>query len=454
VAELETLSKSRDDREPASVPPAPYLFVLLECDRPLGGSSRHSLADLDRVEIGRAEERTFERRDRALIIGIPDLRMSQPHLRLTRRDGRWVAEDAASKNGMIVDGQQRGRVTLADGVLLELGHTLLLYREAPPSDGPTDVAASDLAELPPGFRTLAPAFARDLVDLTRVARGGATVFLHGPSGCGKELIARGLHVLAQRPGKLVAINCGAVPGNLVESELFGVRKGAFSGADQDRLGLVRSADRGTLFLDEIADLPLASQAALLRVLQEREVTPVGATQAIPIDVLVVAASHRDLAAQVERHEFRHDLYARLAAYTFELPPLAERREDLGLLLQTMLPRLTDEPVRISCSAASALHDHDWPLNMRELENCLRIAVARCGGQAIKLEHLPATLRDDEPEASAAELSPDQRAHRDSLIAQLREHTGNVSAIARATGKARMQIQRWLRKYKLDAADYR
>ncbi|HEV7553943.1 MAG TPA: sigma 54-interacting transcriptional regulator, partial [Kofleriaceae bacterium] len=262
--------------------------------------------------------------------------------------------------------------------------------------------------------------------------------------------------LAQRPGNFVAINCGAVPGNLVESELFGYRKGAFSGAEQDRLGLVRSADRGTLFLDEIADLPLASQAALLRVLQEREVTPVGGTQAIPIDVLVVAASHRDLAAHVERNEFRQDLYARLAAYTFELPPLAERREDLGLLLQTMLPRLTDRPdqLRISCSAACALHNHDWPLNMRELENCLRIAMARGGGQAIKLEHLPDALRDDEPEQSPAELSPDQRAHRDTLIAQLREHTGNVSAIARATGKARMQIQRWLRKYKLDAADYR
>ena len=462
---------SRDDDDPGARGEAagvPLLYVLLECDRPLAGSSRHRLDGIDRVELGRADGRSATRQGSVLTIGVPDGRMSQRHARLVRRGDGWVAEDAGSKNGLLVAGERRDRAALVDGAVLELGHTLFLYREVAPPDGPPDLDAAALPEHG-GLRTLVPELSRALADLAAVAATQSSILVLGETGTGKELTARAVHQLAGRSGEFVAVNCGALPDALVESELYGHRRGAFSGAEQDRPGLVRSADRGTLFLDEIADLPLASQAALLRVLQEREVTPVGATQPIPVDLEVVAATHHDLAERVERGAFRRDLYARLAGFTVRLPPLRERREDLGLLLAALLPRVArgDEPApRLSCAAARALLEHDWPLNVRELESCLRVAAALARGGPIRLEHLPEAVRapgggaapgrgagraDD---AAGGPLSPADQALRDELCALLGEHRGNVSAVARATGKARVQIRRWLRRYGLDPEQFR
>jgi DNA-binding NtrC family response regulator len=392
-----------------------------------------------------------------LTLGVPDARMSSPHARVVQRDGRWTAEDVDSKNGLIVDGERRARIALDDGAVLELGHTVLLYREAPVLAGePPDRDAGELPGYGPRLRTFVPSFARALDDLAQVVHTPAPILIHGETGTGKEVLARAIHALARRAGAFVAVNCGALPATLVESELFGHRRGAFSGADQDRPGLVRSADHGTVFLDEIADLPLASQAALLRVIQEREVTPVGGTQPVAVDVRIVAASHRDLSERVAHDRFRRDLYARLAAYTVAVPPLRARREDLGLLLQAMLG---DRPeTRISCAAVQAMLDYDWPLNVRELESCLMVAAALARGGPIKLEHLPDPIRADEPHSTAphgaAPLPPEDQAQRDQLIALLTEHAGNVSAIARVIGKKRAQIHRWLRRFGLDADDYR
>jgi DNA-binding NtrC family response regulator len=451
VETIETLSRDEDRRREATVEIVPQLYILLECDRPAAASSRHLLRGIESVDVGRAAVRGAGRTGDALELGVPDARMSQPHARIGRRDGKWILEDAGSKNGVIVDGERRTRAVLTDGAMFELGHTLFLFREAPVEDAYSDDCdAADLSRAAPQLRTFVPALARVYADLAEVVKTPAPVLIHGETGTGKELLARAAHAMTRRPGSFVAVNCGALPENLVESELYGHKRGAFSGAEQDRTGLVRSADRGTLFLDEIADLPLQSQAALLRVLQEREVTPVGATQPISVDVRVVAASHHELAERVERDLFRRDLYARLAAYTAVLPPLRDRREDLGLLIGSML---ADKPeVRISCAAARMLFEYDWPLNVRELESCLVVATALARGGAIRLEHLPETVRG--VETIGAPLTTEDQARRDELVALLRTHAGNVSAVARATGKARAQIHRWLRRFQLDPASYR
>jgi transcriptional regulator with GAF, ATPase, and Fis domain len=236
-------------------------------------------------------------------------------------------------------------------------------------------------------------------------------------------------------------------------------KGAFTGAESAHAGLIRSAHRGTLFLDEIGDLELGAQAALLRVLQEREVRPVGSARALPVDVRVLSATHRDLDALVAKGSFRADLLARLAGFRLRLPPLWQRREDIGLLVSRLLGARRGElgsELRFEPEAARRLFGYHWPLNIRELDNCLRAATVLARGGAIGEEHLPEQLRsepDARPRAPSPELSLADRDQRDQLIQLFREHQGNVSAVARHLGKARTQVQRWLKRYQLDPRDY-
>ena len=304
----------------------------------------------------------------------------------------------------------------------------------------------------PALVTLELELARRLGALPGLATAGVPLIVAGESGTGKELTARAIHDLSGRRGRFVALNCGALPQTLIEAELFGARKGAYSGATDDRLGLVRAADRGTLFLDEIGDLPPASQVTLLRVLQEGEVTPVGATQPVPVDVRIVSASHRPLAQLIEQGGFRADLYARLAGAQIELSPLRRRREDIGYLAAVLLERHlgTDAAqVRFERDAARALFLHTWPRNVRELEQALRAAAALSPDRRLRLAHLPDSLRGD----GAAGAQRDQ-ALRGELIRLLGQHGGNISAVARAMGKARVQIRRWCRRMGIDPDGFR
>ncbi|MEZ4363066.1 MAG: sigma 54-interacting transcriptional regulator [Kofleriaceae bacterium] len=234
----------------------------------------------------------------------------------------------------------------------------------------------------------------------KVAQVDATVLITGESGVGKERVASRLHQQSARRGApFVAINCGALTETLLESELFGHLRGSFSGAIADRKGLFEAADGGTIFLDEIGETTAATQVKLLRVLQEREVRPIGSTSAIPFDVRIVAATNRDLAAMVEAGTFRQDLYYRLHVVHLHVPPLRERREDVLPLARWFAERTSKTygvPVReISAATATLLAMHPWPGNVRELENAIEHAVA-LAGDALKLlpEHLPATLRED------------------------------------------------------------
>ncbi|HTE56451.1 MAG TPA: sigma 54-interacting transcriptional regulator [Kofleriaceae bacterium] len=498
--------------------PQPVLVLALECDRLAAGASRHALGGVVQVLLGRGRERESERHTGAagdeLLIRVPDRWMSSQHARIECSFGRWILYDAGSKNGTLVNGAAVDRVVLRDGDLIELGHTLLWFRERVPlaPGDPVDLHLSldALRARPPGLLTLAPGYARALGELERVSRSLLPIILTGESGTGKELLARAIHALSGRPGELVAVNCGAVPDSLIESELFGHKRGAFSGANEDRPGLVRSADHGTLFLDEIGDLPLASQAALLRVLQEREVMPVGANRPVGVDIRVIAATHRDLGAMVDRDEFRQDLYARLAGYIVLLPPLRQRREDIGLLIAALMARhaaATGIAVpAIDAAAARALFLYAWPRNVRELDSCLMASAILAGTEPIQLEHLPGEVRqgaaraalgpdlppgagdghatplpipgrqgpsggtapgipiaardddadDDDPidHVQRGPLTDEDRRLRDEVVASLRSHAGNISAVARAMGKDRKQIQRWVKRFDLDPQSYR
>jgi transcriptional regulator with PAS, ATPase and Fis domain len=472
VDRTQTLSMA-DDAGASGALAGPHLFLVLESHRIAAPPARVRLSGLDEIDIGRGAERRIERasagdpQEKSLVIRAPDPWMSGAHARLIRALDRWVIEDAGSKNGSLLNGAPlTGRATLEDGDLIELGHTFFVFRQAI-SALSSDPAIIDLADRPapaPGLATLSPDLERKFEKLAAVAPSSVPVILEGETGTGKEVIARAIHALSGRRGDFVAVNCGALPATLIEGELFGHRRGAFSGATDDRPGLIRAADGGSLLLDEIGELPAPAQAVLLRVLEAREVLPIGATKPIPVDVRVIAATHRSLERMVEEGAFRRDLFNRLAGYRAHLPPLRDRIEDLGLLLGALLGRISNAaaPPALQPKAARALLQCYWPGNIRQLEKALGSAVVLAKGGAIGLDHLPEEVRAAAPEPVAADRAPsagdvkgsEDAAARERLIAMLVEHRGNISAVARAMGKARMQVQRWLKRYAIDPERYR
>ncbi len=423
-----------------------YLYLALDCAQPAAGGARFGLDGVSTVQLGRSERRSATRDQSPagprLQLGLSDRWMSTTHARLERIMGRWVLEDQHSKNGVRVNGQPVTRAELNDGDLIEVGRTFLIFRAAQLAEGSAESPGE-------GEPTLVPDLLAEFEKLRAVA-SSVPVLICGETGTGKELAAREVHLRPGRTGPFVPVNCGALPKDLVESQLFGHVKGAFTGATEDRQGLVRSAHKGTLFLDEVAELPLAAQPVLLRVLQEREVFPVGATRGVPVDIQLVAATHRDLDEMVDAQSFRADLLARLAGFTLALPPLRERPEDSGLIVAAVLRRANRANAALSLEAGRALFAYDWPLNIRELEKALQLAAALAADKPIELAHLPETVRA--PRAAARRGGEDGL--REQLVTWMREHHGNVSAVARASGKARMQVQRWLKRFGLDPASFR
>jgi two-component system response regulator PilR (NtrC family) len=274
---------------------------------------------------------------------------------------------------------------------------------------------------------------RELID--KVAKADATLLITGESGTGKELVARAVHAKSRRRDRpFVAVNCGAIPASLIESELFGHVKGAYTGAVAPRAGLFRMADSGTVFLDEIGDLPLPLQVKLLRVLQERSFTPIGADTHVTVDVRVIAATNRYLEEEVHAERFREDLFYRLNVLTVDLPPLRERRQDISSLIRRFLRQFSElhgkRVQRLSVAAARRLQEYDYPGNVRELENIVEHAVALCDGETVHEQHLPDYVMKSPHRAelepalvaslatAAPPLSPDQAADNldDSLAA--------------------------------------
>jgi transcriptional regulator with PAS, ATPase and Fis domain len=394
--------------------------------------------------------------------------MSSSHAQILRSGATWRLEDSGSRNGTRVNGSQVAHAALRDGDLVEIGHAVLLFREAlhGPPGTTLDLDTSSATMTARGLATLVPALASEVEALVRISTTAVPVLLRGETGTGKELVARAVHASSGRGGAFVPVNCGAIPPTLMESQLFGHAKGAFSGALRDEPGFVRAATGGTLFLDEIGDMPPASQAALLRVLQEGEVVPVGSSRAVPVDLRVVAATHQPLEALVARGTFRNDLLARLDGFTFVLPPLRERREDIGLIVADLLGSLSPaEPCRLDLSAhvGRALLTYPWPLNVRELRHCLARGLTLAQDGVFELGHLPKAVAGVASDAAglgdldqAQETAEEKQAARlrEQLEALLTEHRGNVAEVARAMGKARMQVQRWMKRLAIDPGRYR
>ena len=244
--------------------------------------------------------------------------------------------------------------------------------------------------------------------IAKVARSQAPVYILGESGVGKELVARTIHDQGARAaGPFIPVNCGAIPGELMESEFFGHRKGSFTGAHADKQGLFQAANGGTLFLDEVAELPLQMQVKLLRAIQEKSVRPVGASTEVPVDVRILSATHKDLGQQVQLGHFRHDLYYRINVIELRVPPLRERRDDLPHLAATILKRLSQAQGQntpmLTPSALEALAAHAFPGNVRELENILERALALADGDSIGASdlRLPSAPRPELPAAQSA-----------------------------------------------------
>jgi two-component system response regulator GlrR len=309
-----------------------------------------------------------------------------------------------------------------------------------------------------GIITRSPAMEDLLRQARLVADSDASVLITGESGTGKELMAQAIHRASRRRARpFVAVNCGAIPGELLESELFGHARGAFTGAVQAHKGLFQAADGGTLLLDEIGDMPLPLQVKLLRVLQQGEVRPVGSTQAIPVNVRVISATHRDLEAQRAAGLFREDLYYRLNVVSLRLPPLAERREDISLLASDFLRRLAEryeKPVpSLAPDAMQLLVAAPWPGNVRQLLNLLEQAVALNTTSMIPASLVQSALRED-----AAALVPFEEARktfeRDYLVRLLKITGGNVTQAAQMAKRNRTEFYKLLQRHMLEPAMFK
>ena len=303
------------------------------------------------------------------------------------------------------------------------------------------------------FVTQSPRMENVLHQARLVAQSEASVFIQGASGTGKELLARAIHRASQRSqGPFVAVNCAAIPENLLESELFGHRKGSFTGANYDHKGLIPTADQGTLFLDEIGDMPFALQAKLLRVLQDREVRAVGATQGTPVDVRIISATHRDLDAQMKEGRFREDLYYRLNVVSLELPPLSERREDIVPLathyLKATAARYKKDVQAFAPEALQMLLAAPWPGNVRQLVNVVEQVVALCASGVV-----PASLVQQALKEEPAQLASLEQARgafeREYLIRILRITGGSVTQAAKLAQRNRTEFYKLLERHKLE-----
>lgn len=374
---------------------------------------------------------------------IDDPRMSRVHARVHRGSGRsaWLLEDMGSKNKVQVGGANATTHLLEDGDVFRLGDSLFTY----------EVADRESVEAPvdAGFVGRSAAVRKVLAEARIAARSRSSLLIGGETGSGKEVLCRRLHAWSARVGALVPVNCGAIPSQLIESTLFGHRRGAFTGAVEHNEGYFVAADQGTIFLDEVAELSAAVQAALLRVLEDGLVTPVGATRGRRVDVRVVAATHRDLRQSVVEGTFRADLYTRLAGWFLAIPPLRTRPLDILPLVAEFLGR----GFELDPDAAEALVAHQWPGNVRELKSVITRAEALAGPDgAIGLGALPEPIAAPIKERAtlpAPELASSRGPSADELAQVLEWAGGNVARVAERYGRTRKQIYRWIDRHGID-----
>ena len=404
---------------------------------------------------------------------IPQSAVSRAHARLSCKggaSGTWTIADLDSRNGTLVNGRFVREVELEDNDEIRVGNAIFKFV----AEGASlferywvDGTVAPPGRLSKGTELLGGAQIDALMaEAETVAATELAVLVQGETGTGKELVARALHETSGRRGRFCAINCAAIPPALIESELFGFKRGAFTGADRDKVGLVKAANGGTLMLDEIGDMPLDAQAKVLRMIESRKVQPLGATESEPFDVRLVCATHRDLASLVESGGFRGDLYARIHGYSVRLPALRERKEDIYLLASHFIAKAGRPREKPSFDLMVSLCQYDWPYNVRELEAAIRRAVAVSSGAPLDARFLPAEVREAmQGYGTAASVraprpspSPPRERKGAPPEAELREMVaraeGNVAEVARGLAKDRAQVHRWIRQAGIDPVHYR
>jgi transcriptional regulator with GAF, ATPase, and Fis domain len=438
-------------------------LVLLYADKFAALPSSWALRPIGTTVIGSSPEATLV---------LPVHAVSRQHAELCRERGAWVLRDRQSTNGTFVDGYRVREARLEHGQELRIGDAILKFISSQAEayapyriDGSLEPGAErqggHIAGLIGGYQMDRVAHQIRLVAREAPhAMSPLSVLLLGESGTGKEVVAQAIHEQSGRRGPFRAVNCAALPKDLVESELFGYRRGAFSGAHRDKPGLIRTAHRGTLLLDEIGDMPLDAQAKLLRVLQSKELFPLGATEPEPVDVRVIGATHNNLAQLLSEGRFRQDLYARLNEYHLTLPPLRDRKEDIYMLLSEFFRRHGGRKLEVTFQFMMALLHYDWPYNVRELESCAKRCVVLSDGgpldESMLTDEIARDMQGYGEELAVREGSKDEPLvpSRAELELLLERHQGNVAAVGRELGKARMQIHRWLKRYGIDINDHR
>ena len=431
------------------------------------------------VKIGRGHEADLQ---------LPDPSVSRLHAKVFRVGRQYFLADLRSRNGTHADGKRITQLALEDGRMFQVGPFRIHFHrpasgfpageEPTVSPGTATVIAGSVAAAPVRVtkRTGAPtvtvdapfgliggsAHVRKLVaTIRRVAASDVPVLIEGETGSGKELVARGIHdASARRERPFIVVNCGAISPELIESELFGHEKGAFTGATAQRKGAFELASGGTIFLDEIGELPVKLQPKLLRALEQKEVKRVGGNDLLPADVRILAATNRNLREEIIRKTFREDLYFRIGAITVPIPPLRDRREDVAPIARHFLSGMgnsTPSPVPdLSPAALDALISHDWPGNVRELRNAIQRAVVMCEGSSLGPRDFSFLVPADPVPAenvSEQSLSRWEQSERNNLLSELTRQKWNKTRTARELGIAKSTLFEKLKKYGIRTAEF-
>jgi DNA-binding NtrC family response regulator len=438
----------------------PYCLRIVISPEP-GIAGRDISPDTGTFIIGRASDERLGSLIRRNRVMLPDLRISQNHARLSYNvtSNSFTIEDFESKNGTWINGRKIKKSDVKPQDVIRVGDTVMVFCRLiwPP--------AARIAE---GEGLIGVSMIiNDLRKTVRqIAPSNSSVLICGETGTGKELVARAIYANSGRTGELTAINCTSIPEHLFESELFGVKKGAFSGADRDRKGFIVSADNGVLFMDEIGDMPLQVQPKLLRAIEQQELTPLGTTTAVKFNVRFLAATNSDIDLSVEKNLFRPDLLHRLDQFRINIAPLRERKEDIPVLWENFVGKENAD-----ANIVEALLIYPWHGNVRELKNTASEYLLRDieHGKSI-LSRLPQKIREyyryvkedkihDTPLSSSVKtednaLPRGQRPSRESLLDSLRRHNGNISAVASEFSRERPQIYRWMKYYGIEMDEVR
>ncbi len=391
-----------------------------------------------------------------------DRTVSRCHAEIQFTDKGYLLVDLESTNGTFLEGRRIERAYLAPGASLKVGSSALSFNAVDEEIAVETDREGRLGEMIGRSMRMRQIFGL----VKKIAPMDVTVMISGETGTGKELVARALHELSsRRKGPFVVLDCGAIPPNLIESELFGHDKGAFTGADKARPGAFERANGGTIFLDELGELSLELQPRLLRVLENREVRRVGGNSVRDVDLRVIAATNRDLQREIQAGNFREDLYFRLSVINVALPPLRERRDDIPLIIRQLLrdPQIASShgAKRFSEQAMGVLLSYDWPGNVRELVNVVQHVLTFAEGDIIESIDLPARFREDEQHEmplildeglsfKEAKESLLEAFEKEYIVNILRQCDGNISEAARRSGLHRKSIERLAKKYDVNA----